>query len=162
MLLGQATPEETDVIEYAMASYAAGRGLFEYPILVVDVARDASGKEGMILTPEHLYYSTAFTSYGIPVASIASVTASTGLLNKGLYVHQKNGTKLKIPYAVGTKELPDYAGELDDFIHYLQEKPESRKLTYLASEKHDTICCFRCGYQYKGGGVCPKCGYKKQ
>ena len=48
MLLGQATPEETDVIEYAMASYAAGRGLFEYPILVVDVARDASGKEGMI------------------------------------------------------------------------------------------------------------------
>ena len=37
----------------------------------------------MILTPEHLYYSTAFTSYGIPVASIASVTASTGLLNKG-------------------------------------------------------------------------------
>ena len=84
VLLGQATPEETDVIEYAMASYAAGRGLFEYPILVVDVARDASGKEGMILTPEHLYYSTAFTSYGIPVASIASVTASTGLLNKGL------------------------------------------------------------------------------
>ena len=114
VLLGQATPEETDVIEYAMASYAAGRGLFEYPILVVDVARDASGKEGMILTPENLYYSTAFTSYGIPVASIASVTASTGLLNKGLYVHQKNGTKLKIPYAVGTKELPDYAGELDD------------------------------------------------
>ena len=160
VLLGQATPEETDVIEYAMASYAAGRGLFEYPILVVDVARDASGKEGMILTPEHLYYSTAFTSYGIPVASIASVTASTGLLNKGLYVHQKNGTKLKIPYAVGTKELPDYAGELNDFIHYLQEKPESRKLTYLASEKHDTICCFRCGYQYKGGGVCPKCGYQ--
>lgn len=160
VLLGQATPEETDVIEYAMASYAAGRGLFEYPILVVDVARDASGKEGMILTPEHLYYSTAFTSYGIPVASIASVTASTGLLNKGLYVHQKNGTKLKIPYAVGTKELPDYAGELDDFIHYLQEKPESRKLTYLASEKHDTICCFRCGYQYKGVGVCPKCGYQ--
>ena len=46
VLLGQATPEETDVIEYAMASYAAGRGLFEYPILVVDVARDASGKEG--------------------------------------------------------------------------------------------------------------------
>ena len=160
VLLGQATPEETDVIEYAMASYAAGRGLFEYPILVVDVARDASGKEGMILTPEHLYYSTAFTSYGIPVASITSVTASTGLLNKGLYVHQKNGIRLKIPYAVGTKELPDYAGELDDFIHYLQEKPESRKLTYLASEKHDTICCFRCGYQYKGGGVCPKCGYQ--
>ncbi len=67
MLLGQATPEETDVIEYAMASYAAGRGLFEYPILVVDGAR-CVWKKGMILTPENLYYSTAFTSYGIPVA----------------------------------------------------------------------------------------------
>lgn len=46
VLLGQATPEETDVIEYAMASYAAGRGLFEYPILVVDVALRCVWKRG--------------------------------------------------------------------------------------------------------------------
>ena len=31
----------------------------------------------------------------------------------------------------------------------------------LAKEKHDVICCFRCGYVYKGLKECPKCGYKQ-
>ncbi len=160
MLMKQADPEEMRVIDFALATYGAGRGLFEYPILVVDSTRGGSGKEGMILTPEHLYYSTLLTSYGIDVFSIDSITASTGFLNRGLYVRQKNGTKLKIPYAVDHKELPDYAKVLEGFVKYLQEKPDSRKVSYLAKGKHDTICCFRCGYVYKGGATCPKCGYK--
>ena len=53
-----------------MASYAAGNGLFEYPIFVVDTSRNNSGKERIILTPEHLYYSTLMTSYRIDVPSI--------------------------------------------------------------------------------------------
>lgn len=160
VLLHQATPEETELIDFAMASYAAGNGLFEYPILVVDATRNGTGKEGIILTPDHLYISTMLSAYGIPIASIAGVSASAGLLNKGLYVHQRNGEKAKIPYAVDGKELPLLAKVLDDFIHYLQEKPDSRNLMYLAKEKHETICCFRCGYTYKGDGVCPKCGYQ--
>ena len=67
---------------------------------------------------------------------------------------------IRLPYAVDKKELPAWGSCLKDFISYLQEKPDSRNLTYLASEKHETICCFRCGYTYKGGNVCPKCGYK--
>lgn len=160
VLMNQAPPEETELIDFAMASYAAGRGLFEYPILVVDTTRNGTGKEGMILTPDHLYYSTAFSAYGTEVAAIRGISASTGLLNRGLYVHPKNGAKYKVPYAVETKELPDYAGVLDAFVKYLIEKPDSRKVAYLASEKHDTICCFRCGCEYKGGTVCPKCGYQ--
>lgn len=160
VLMEETNPEETEVIDFAMASYAAGNGLFEYPILVVDTSRNGTGKEGMILTPDHLYYSTLLSAYGIPIASIRGITASTGLLSRGIYVHEKNGTKTKIPYAVAAKELPDYADILDEFIHYLQEKPESRKLDYLAEEKHERICCFRCGYAYRGGAVCPKCGYK--
>lgn len=160
VLMNQAAPEETELIDCAMASYAAGRGLFEYPILVVDATRNGTGKEGMILTPDHLYYSTAFSAYGTEVAAIRGISASTGLLNRGLYVHPKNGAKYKVPYAVETKELPGYAGVLDAFVKYLIEKPDSRKVTYLASEKHDTICCFRCGCEYKGGTVCPKCGYQ--
>ncbi len=27
-------------------------------------------------------------------------------------------------------------------------------------EKHEEICCFRCGYVYSGTDTCPKCGYK--
>ena len=160
VLLKQAVPQETEVIDYAMASYAAGNGLFEYPILVVDTSRNNSGKEGIILTPEHLYYSTLMTSYRIDVSSIDEITASTGLLNRGVYVMEKNGKKTKIPYAVENKQLTAYAGVLDEFIHYLQEKPDSRNISYLAKEKHDTICCFRCGYVYKGGNICPKCGFK--
>lgn len=160
VLMGQTDTKETEVIDYALASYASGRGLFEYPILVADTSRNKSGKEGMILTPDHLYYSTFLTSYGIDISSIDQVTAQTGLLNRGIYVHQKNGTKTKVPYAVETKELSDFAQVLDEFIHYLQEKPDSRSLTYLAKEKHDTICCFRCGTVYRSGMVCPKCGFK--
>lgn len=160
VVLKQAEPEETEVIDYALASYAAGRGLFEYPILVADTSKNHSGGEGFILTPEHFYYSTLLTSYGFPVSSIREITASTGLLNRGLYVHRKNGDKLKVPYAVEAKKLPALAGTLNEFVHYLQEKPPSRQVTYLAKEKHDKICCFRCGYLYQGGDVCPKCGFK--
>ena len=160
VLLKQAAPQETEVIDYAMASYAAGNGLFEYPIFVVDTSRNNSGKEGIILTPEHLYYSTLMTSYRIDVPSIDEITASTGLLNRGVYVTEKNGKKTKIPYAVENKQLTAYAGVLNEFIHYLQEKPDSRNISYLAKEKHDTICCFRCGYVYKGGNSCPQCGFK--
>lgn len=160
VLLEQAEPEETEVIDFAMASYAAGKGLFEYPIFVADTSRNGTGREGILLTPDCLYYSTLFSAYGIPILSIEKITASTGLLNRGIYVHQLNGTRTKIPYAVENKELSAYAKVLDNFVRYLKEKPESRKVDYLAKDKHETICCFRCGYVYKGGAVCPKCGYK--
>lgn len=160
VLLEQASPKETEVIDFAVASYAAGKGLFEYPVMVVDTSRNSTGKEGIILTPDHFYFSTMFSAYGIPVSSIDKVTASTGLLNKGVYVYQKNGNKTKVPYGVDTKNLSAYAGVLNEFIHYLQDKPDSRSVDYLVKEKHDTICCFRCGYVYKGGSECPKCGYK--
>ncbi len=160
VLLGEAKPEETEVIDFAMASYAAGKGPFEYPVLVVDTSGKRTGKEGMILTPEHLYYSTLLHAYGIPVNSIRSVTCSGGFLSKGVYVLQKDGTKTKIPCAVDAKELKAYGDVLGEFVRYLQEKPDSRNVDYLAREKHDTICCYRCGQVYAGGTVCPRCGYQ--
>ena len=120
-----------------------------------------SGKEGDLLTPENLYYSAWMTSYYIPVMDIESIQAVTGLLNRGIYVYQKNGSKTKHPLAVEHEEMEKFAKVLEDFVRYLQEKPFSRKESYLAKEKHDTICCYRCGYIYKGGGVCPRCGYKQ-
>lgn len=160
VLLKEASPEEVGVIEYAVASYAAGIGPFEYPILVVDTSRNKKGDKGFILTPEKLFYSNMTTAYHISVFSIDSIEASTGLLNRGLYVYQNNGVKTKIPYAVENSQLESFANVLDSYVKYLQEKPFSRKETYLAKENHDTICCFRCGNVYRGGGECPKCGYK--
>lgn len=160
VIMKEATEEEVAVVEYARASYGAGIGPFEYPIWAVDTSLKRSGDKGMFLTPEKIYYSNLTTSYHISVFAIDRISASTGLLNSGLYVHQKNGKKTKLPYAVETADLPKLAEVLDAFVKYLQEKPFSRKEVYLAKEKHEEICCFRCGYVYSGTDICPKCGYK--
>lgn len=160
VIMKEATEEEVAVVEYAKASYGAGIGPFEYPIWAVDTSLNRSGDKGMFLTPEKIYYSNLTTSYHISVFAIDKISASTGLLNRGLYVHQKNGEKTKLPYAVEAAELPVLAEVLDAFVKYLQEKPFSRKEVYLAKEKHEEICCFRCGYVYQGTDTCPKCGYK--
>ena len=115
----------------------------------------------MVLTPDTLFYSTRLHAYGIPIANIASIEASTGLLNRRLTLEETDGAQHKLPYAVKTGEMEDWATILEEFIHYLQEKPASRKLNYLAKETHDTICCYRCGYVYHGRDICPECGYKK-
>lgn len=156
----EAAKEETEVIFYALDTFASTRGTFEYPILVVDTSRNHSGKEGMILTPEHIFYNSMFHSYDIPIPLIVRMRGQSGLLNAGLIAELKDGTKVKIPYAVERNELPVWAGILNDFVSYLKERPDSRTVEYLAKEQHETICCFRCGYHYKGGNICPKCGYQ--
>lgn len=156
----EATPEETQLIEYAMGTYGTACGEFEYPILVIDTSRDRSGKEGMILTPEHLFFRTMMNAYVLDIEDIKQIHSQNGFFNTGLSAELLDGTKMKIPYAVEKRELIAWGNCLEEFIRYLQEKPDSRKMPYLSREKHETICCFRCGYSYKGGDVCPKCGYK--
>lgn len=160
VMMQEAEPEETEVIQFALDTYGTKRGNFEYPIVVIDTSRNRSGKEGMILTPEHLFYRTLLNAFAVSVADIHRVWAQTGLLNGGLFLELRDGTRIKIPYAVERQELRAWGECLDEFVHYLQEKPDSRNVTYLAKEKHELICCFRCGYTYKGGQICPKCGYK--
>lgn len=156
----EAEPEEYEVVHFALDTYGTTRDTFEYPILVVDTSRDQSGKEGMILTPEHIFYRTMFHAYVVPIEDMKRMHSQTGLFNTGLFIEMKDGSRIKIPYAVEKKEIVAWGNCLEEFIHYLQEKPDSRTVTYLAKEKHETICCFRCGYTYKTGNVCPKCGYK--
>lgn len=114
----------------------------------------------MILTPEHLFFKTMMTAYVLDIEDIKRVHSQNSFFHTGLSVELMDGTKMKIPYAVEKKELIAWGNCLEEFIRYLQEKPESRKLPYLSQEKHETICCFRCGFSYKGGDACPKCGYK--
>lgn len=161
VMLNTAEPKETNAIHAALASYASERSMFEYPVFSIDTSRSGSGREGMLLTPETLFYSTRTHAYEIPVSDIASIEASTGLLNRKILLTETNGAEHKLPYAVKTGEMEDWARILEEFIFYLQEKPASRKLKYLAKETHDTICCYRCGYVYHGKDVCPECGYKK-
>lgn len=161
VLSREAKPEETELINYAKGTYASDAGPFEYPVFTVDTSRRGSGREGMILTPEKLYYSNFITCNSFPVYDIKRIEAGTGLFNKGILVYLEDGSKCRVPYAVDSKELKEYAQALWSFVSYLKERPFSRKEKYLIQEKHDTICCFRCGYVYKGADVCPKCGYKQ-
>lgn len=151
---------DTWVIDRALDTYAGSRGEFEYPILVIDTSLNKGGREGMILTPEHLFCSTLLSAYSIPITEIKKIKVNTSLLGKGITIEQEDGAKVKAPYAVSSSELKKWGAILSDFIQYLKERPQSRKIQYLAKEKHDVKCCYRCGFVYKEGNVCPECGCK--
>ena len=157
-MMGEWKGVEADIVNGAVNIYASERSRYEYPILVCDATRKGTGREGFLLTPEHLFYNSTFSSERIPILQIKNISFSTGLLNKGIYVNQKNGEKTKIPVGLPSREWEGFTRVLGEFIKYLQERPESRKVSYLAKEEHEVKCCYRCGYVYKGGDVCPKCG----
>lgn len=158
VMRGDWEPQEAELTARALNTYAADRSRYEFPILICDSSSRKNGKEGFLLTPDHIYYNSTFNSEKIPVRAVIGVQGNTGLLNRGIYLNRSNGVKTKIPGGIPAKELGAFGEVLNQFIAYLQEKPESRSITYLAQEKHEVKCCYRCGYTYRGGNVCPKCG----
>lgn len=158
VMRGDWEEQEARLAAKALNTYAADRSRYEYPILICDSSAKKNGKEGFLLTPDHIFYNSAFNSEKIPIRGISGVEGNTGLLNRGIYLKRGNGVKTKIPGGIPAKELNVFAQVLDGFIAYLQEKPESRSIAYLAKEEHEVKCCYRCGYTYRGGNVCPKCG----
>lgn len=158
IMRGDWEPHEAELAARALNTYAGDRERYEFPILICDSSSRKNGKEGFILTPDNIYYNSTFNSEKIPVRSVVGLEGNTGLLNRGIYVNRGKGTKTKIPGGIPAKELKVFAGILNGFVSYLQEKPESRSIAYLAKEKHEVKCCYRCGYTYRGGNVCPKCG----
>lgn len=160
-ILGKtARPEDTRLIDNAVSAYAEKKGLFEYPIFMADTSKEGNGRDGMLLTPEHLFYSTRLSSYRIAIGAVKSVYVSAGLLNhKSLVVEEAGGVRHKIPYAVEAEELQDWAGILGQFILRLQERPLSEKLSYDYLEKQNTAYCSRCGCIWDGT-MCPECGLR--
>lgn len=160
ILMGDADAKEKERFDTALAIFAADRNRYEEPIVLFDTSKAGDGREGVMLSADHIFYGSRFDAGTIPILSIIGISAKNGLLNRGIYISQKNGAKTKLHYVVDNNEAQALAESLWEFIGYLQEKPESRTIPYLAKEKHEVICCLRCGYIYKEGNVCPKCGYK--
>ncbi|MCI8484225.1 MAG: hypothetical protein HFH41_07780 [Lachnospiraceae bacterium] len=158
IMRGEWSPREAELVALALNTYASERDRYEYPILVCDSSGKKNGKEGFVLTPDHIFYNSTFNSEMIPIRNIVGMEGNTGLLNRGIYINRGNGVKTKIPGGIPAKELKTFASLLGGFVSYLQEKPESRSIAYLAKEKHEVKCCYRCGYTYRGGNTCPKCG----
>ncbi|MEY8391220.1 hypothetical protein AALA98_07595 [Lachnospiraceae bacterium 45-W7] len=158
IMRGDWEPEEAQLAAAALNTYAADRSRYEYPILICDSSARKNGREGFLLTPDHIFYNSTFNSEKIPVRTVTEIRGNTGLLNRGIYVSRKNGVKTKIPGGIPARELENFGEVLDQFVSYLQEKPESRSISYLAKEMHEVKCCYRCGFTYQEGNICPKCG----
>ena len=158
IMRGDWEPDEAALVACALNTYAADRSRYEYPILICDSSGRKTGREGFLLTPDHIFYNSAFSSEKIAVRAITGIQGNTGLLNRGIYLNRGNGVKTKIPGGIPAKELENFGEVLDQFVSYLQEKPESRSISYLAKEMHEVKCCYRCGFTYQEGNVCPKCG----
>lgn len=151
---------EHSAMQRAINGYAAARGRYEYPIIICDTSRSRNGREGFVLTPDNIFYHTFLNSGVINILNIDSVKYTKRIFSKGIFVKQLNGQKQKLPNNVKPDDLEAFAKIMDDFASYLQEKPESRNIEYMAKENHAVIHCYRCGFVYKGGNACPKCGSK--
>ncbi len=159
LLQNTAVPEDTRLIDSAVAAYAEKKGIFEYPVFMVDTSKDENGRDGMLLTPEHLFYSTRLSGYRIPVTAIRSIHVSSGLLNhKSLIAEEESGVRHKLPFAVSPEELQDWAQILGQLVRQLKAEPVCAKLSYDALEQQGTVSCTRCGCVFSSAEICPECG----
>lgn len=152
--------KELLIKEKALNTYASERNPYEYPIMVCDASKRNTGKAGFVLTPDHLFYNSLAQNGKIKVEQIEKVETYHNVIGKNVYLMLENGEKIKLPNAVPAKEMELFVRVMDEFIKYLQEKPESRNISYLSKEKHEKKCCLRCGFVYMKGDICPKCGSK--
>ncbi len=147
-------------IRYALSGYAAARRAFELPILVCDSSRKGNGKRGFVLTPDRILYRDALNTGSVDITDIRGLEFKKGRVKKDLLVNLKTGEDKKLPNKVRQEEKEAFVEVINEFVGYLQSKPESRSIGYLVKEEHTVKCCYRCGHTYVGGSVCPQCGHK--
>lgn len=159
MLRGNLNDPETIIIQNAINTYGKEKEKYEYPIIVCDTSYAGNGESGFFLTPNHIFYHSLLSGGIIDVMRIDEIFTRKGLLNKGIYVNKESNT-IKIANSLQAKDLKSIGKVLNNFVTYLKEKPESRNISYMAKEVHKVKCCYRCGYVYQEGNICPKCGSK--
>lgn len=152
---GDNTDNESILIRNAISKYAILLGKYEYPVMIYDSSLFSNGKEGFIITPDHIFYKSMVKSGQIDVIDIEDISLENG---KNIFINKKSEKKLKLPCNLKDKDQKNMALALNDFTTYLKAKPKSRSIEYMAQKKHATICCYRCGHVFKGGNICPKCG----
>ncbi len=156
-----AVPEDTRLIDNAVSAYAEHRGRFEYPLFMADTSKEGNGRDGMLLTPEHLFYSSRMNGYRIDVSAVKSVYISSGLLNhRALTAEEENGVRHKLPYAVEPDEMKNWAKVLDLYIRFLKKRAVSGRLSSESAQEQEEVSCRRCGCVYQEKGACPECGYQ--
>ena len=154
MMDGGNTDKETSLIKVAVSTYAYAAGKYEYPILICDSSMFGSGKEGFIITPDHIFYKGIIKSGSIDVKNVNGISSE----RKGLIVEHSSKGSVKIPCTLNKIDEKNMTDALEPFIDYLKMKPESRSVEYMSKQDHKIKCCYRCGHIFTDGDVCPKCG----
>ena len=160
MLRGNNTDKASSLIRTAISTYAYSLAEYEYPVMISDSSIFKGGKEGFILTPDHIFYKGLIRSGIIDINRIKSVDVNAAIRGKGIILHHETEGRLKLPCTLSGGDLSGMTEVLDGFIEYLQEKPESRSVSYLSRKDHAVKCCYRCGHTFKEGNICPNCGSK--
>lgn len=148
------TDKETSLVKVAVSTYAYATGKYEYPVVICDSSIFGSGKEGFIITPDHIFFKGLIKSGSIDVKNIDGISSE----KKGLMVEHSTKGNIKIPCTLNKDDEKNMAEVLDMFIDYLKIKPESRSVEYMSKQEHKVKCCYRCGHVFTEGNICPKCG----
>lgn len=159
VLTKTARPEDVKLIENAVSAYAEKRDRFECPILMVDTSRECSGRDGMLLTTQNLFYSSRMNGYRVPLHVLKGIYISSGLLShRSLIAEDASGVRHKLPCVLEGDEMKEWAKVLDRFVRYLQDK--APRLKPLADGPADGMgYCRRCGRMYQEvEQACPECG----
>lgn len=158
MLDGDNKDEESILIRKAISKYAILLGKYEYPVIICDSSLFNNGKEGFIISPDHIFYKGVIKSGMLDIMDIDNISLENGKAGKAVFVNNQTKRRVKLPCPFKGKDQENMAHVLDEFVEYLKAKPKSRSVEYLSQEKHATICCYRCGHVFKSGNICPKCG----
>lgn len=158
MAAGDNKDEESLLIRRAISKYAVLLGKYEYPVIIYDSSRFRNGKEGFIVSPDHIFYKGVIKSGTLDIMDIDSISLENGKAGKAVFVNNMARRKVKLPCVYKGKDQENFTMVLNEFVEYLKAKPKSRSVEYMAQEKHAAICCYRCGHVFKSGNICPKCG----
>ena len=158
MASGDNKDEESLLIRKAISKYAILLGKYEYPVIIYDSSHFRNGKEGFIISPDHIFYKGVIKSGTLDIMDIDNISLENGKAGKAVFINNTSKRKIKLPCLFKGKDQENFAEILNEFAEYLKAKPKSRSVEYMAQEKHAAICCYRCGHVFKEGNICPKCG----
>lgn len=151
---GESNDKESSFVKVAISTYAYAAEKYEYPIIICDSSLFGSGKEGFIVTPDHIFYKGFIKSGSVDVKKINGIFSQKNGL---VMLHMEKGC-IKMPCTLSKNDEKNLAEVLTSFVDYLKLKPESRSIKYMSKQEHKVKCCYRCGHIFRDGNICPKCG----
>lgn len=151
---GESNDKESSFVKVAISTYAYAAEKYEYPIIICDSSLFGSGKDGFIVTPDHIFYKGFIKSGSVDVKKINGIFSKKNGL---VMIHMEKGC-VKIPCTLSKNDEKNLAEVLTSFVDYLKLKPESRSIKYMSKQEHKVKCCYRCGHRFRDGNICPKCG----